>query len=344
MFATKNLNTFPNNNLKGSFNSRLYKFIVGEVADGTATEFHVYDEAIAQLSTQLRDLVQGRLSETIAGYSVWKDVRKKTFERFVQFAYTGDYSIPSTTKLHKDVKVNGHMKEGTTMFGNGEDIYNDASSDVPPPFINGLNEISFSAPSKKDKKKKDKKKTKVSMDEEVALVPEPTPEPEQWEPEVPIEESSLELPPPPRAPDFYSLDHKPLAPRNNYDDTCEPASVFDADRSYSSVLLAHAALYSLGDLWSIDSLKALALYKLYRTLCVFKLDEEHTQDIVDLARYVNTKAVNGVDEEKGGITRVVGQYMSHYKFELAASEDFMDLLGEGGKLVKDFFRIDLQMH
>lgn len=36
------------------------------------------------------------MSEALAGCAVWPDVRKETFEMLVQFAYTGDYSIPRT--------------------------------------------------------------------------------------------------------------------------------------------------------------------------------------------------------------------------------------------------------
>jgi hypothetical protein len=32
---------------------------------------------------------------------MWKEVSKETFERFVQFAYTGDYSIPDTRECIK---------------------------------------------------------------------------------------------------------------------------------------------------------------------------------------------------------------------------------------------------
>jgi len=86
-------------------NSRLFKFIVGETSDGVPTEFSVHEEAIAQLSKPLHSLMKGGLSEAQAGCAIWKDVSKETFEPFVQFAYTGDYSIPKTEKRNTAVKL-----------------------------------------------------------------------------------------------------------------------------------------------------------------------------------------------------------------------------------------------
>jgi hypothetical protein len=84
--------------------------------------------------------VQGEHSRTKAGYSVWKDVSKETFWRFAQFAYTGDYSIPKTTKLQKVVKVNGKKKEGTPIFWKGEDIHGNVPG-IPEPATDPLEEI-----------------------------------------------------------------------------------------------------------------------------------------------------------------------------------------------------------
>jgi hypothetical protein len=38
------------------------------------------------------------MAESQAGCTIWGDVSKETFERFAQFAYTGDYSIPEMEK------------------------------------------------------------------------------------------------------------------------------------------------------------------------------------------------------------------------------------------------------
>jgi hypothetical protein len=53
----------------------------------------VHEAAIAQLSEPLARLLTGELVEAQAGCTTWKEVRKGTFERFVQFAYQGDYEV-----------------------------------------------------------------------------------------------------------------------------------------------------------------------------------------------------------------------------------------------------------
>jgi len=55
----------------------------------------VHEEALADQSTALTRLMRGQISESLAGEAKWKDVDKETFIRFTQFAYTGDYSVPT---------------------------------------------------------------------------------------------------------------------------------------------------------------------------------------------------------------------------------------------------------
>jgi BTB/POZ domain len=73
--------------------------------DGSPSEFFVHKDAIIQLSKPLFTLMKGELSEAQAGCTTWEDVSKGTFERLVQFAYTGDYSIPKTEKRKRVVKL-----------------------------------------------------------------------------------------------------------------------------------------------------------------------------------------------------------------------------------------------
>ena len=185
-----------------------------------------------------------------------------------------------------------------------------------------------------------------------AAVPEPVADPE---PEPQPESSSLfrakrykypspSSPPSPRlfAANFHSLQYPLLAPRNIHDHTCEPVEHFEPDRSYANVFLAHASLYVLGDFWLIDSLKALALYKLHKTLCIFQLDGKNIEDIVDLARYAYTDEGKGLEEGIGRLRAMVCQYMALNAAVLSPYAGFTDLLAEGGQFVKDFFKFVLQ--
>lgn len=353
-------------------NSRLFKFIVGEEVDGRPSEFFVHEEAIAQLSKPLNTLTKGASSRAQDGSAIWKDVSKETFERFSQFAYTGDYSIPQTRERNTTVTPpysplpngpNGTHKGGSIheSIGTSTIETHDGSSPVfekeqrrESVFEKTDDESKTPLSKKQKKKKKAKAATKEPVPEPIES--EPT-EVHPTEPEMPPEEN---IPEPPSAPlpeedespeqqvshvlvaDFQSLEYPLIASRNNYDGTCEPSMDFEKDHSYSNVFLSHAALYALGDVQLVDSLKALALFKLHKTLCAFQLDDVNSRDIVDLARYAYSEDGRGYDQGIGGLRNLVCQYMAIHAVELAGDPHFMNLLADGGQIVKDFFKFQLQ--
>ena len=191
----------------------------------------------------------GNFTESKAGCTIWKGVKKETFERFVQFAYTGDYSIPepiprAENAVSTDSRSRGSSIKSVQLNGNEE-----APEDIVPAAV----EAAFAPAdddwgtwgvpmSKKDKKRNNKKKAIKSI---FSI------------PNIPA-----------LAEDFRTLSYQLRASRNPYTEVCEPSEDFEGSCSYSNVFLTHAALYVLGDLWLIDSLKALALFKLHKTLCV----------------------------------------------------------------------------
>ena len=155
----------------------------------------------------------------------------------------------------------------------------------------------------------------------------------------------VETPPPPEPSDFASLSFPLLAPRDNHKDGCEPSEAFDLERIYSNVFLAHAKLWALADIHSIDTLKALALHKLHKTLSVFETRSENAGDVIELVRYAYTKGCGGSRPEEevgGGLRELVAQYMAFNSRELSRSAEFTQLLGEGGLFVQDFFRIVME--
>ena len=338
--------------------------------------------------------------------AVWKDVSKETFERFVQYAYTGDYSIPKTRERTAIVptKVNGvHNNingiENCENVGNG--VAPEPASASAPTGLNGVRERVDSLgsdetselrdgsisekldddgtilnqptlPTKKHKKRaaraaaleKAAKQAALKVDIEAPQqlepaaeeIPQPepeptlraqqrtelypgTPEPELIslaEPENPSLEQQI------LTADFHTLSYPLFAPRDNYEGTCEPSMDFEKDHSYSNVLLSHASLYLLGDIHLVDNLKALALFKLHKTLCTFELDKENIEDITDLARYAYSGNDNSGDEGTEGLRGLVCQYMAIHAKELSTDAKFMNLLVEGGQIVQDFIKMQLQ--
>jgi hypothetical protein len=144
------------------------------------------------------------------------------------------------------------------------------------------------------------------------------------------------------ATDFQSLQYPLLTPRNIHLHTCEPAEIFEPDWSYSNIFLAHASLFVLGDFWLIDTLKALSLHKLHKTLCIFQLDDANIEDIIDLARYVYNEKGKGSEEGIGSLRSMVCQYMALNAAVLSLYDGFMELLAEGGQFVKDLFKFVTQ--
>lgn len=94
----------------------------------------------------------------------------------------------------------------------------------------------------------------------------------------------------------------------------------------------------------IETLKALTLFKLHATLCAFELDDKNSEDIIELARYAYNDEGKGSDEGIGGLRNLVCQYMASNAVILSLDEGFMDLLEEGGQLVRDLWTFEVQRH
>jgi hypothetical protein len=365
-------------------NSRLFKFVVGEDVDAHPSEFSVHEEAVAQLSKSLYILTKGNTSEARAGRARWNDVGKETFERFVQFAYTGDYSIGKAEKRGAAANVEqletkapngvreriGSPESDETPIIEANDrhipVFEHVDREVGPEKIDDDSGSILNYPSISSKKNRKKKRRKTVTEEaRPETAPELEPDPADLTPaiqvqvgEEPITEDNPEAEPEPtllseqpRSPDqqphvlvadFHTLSYPLLAPRDHYEGTCEPSTNFNKDHTYSSVLLSHASLYVLGDAQLIDSLKALALFKLHKTLCVFELDNENIGDITDLARYVYSGKDKALEEGIGSLRELICQYMAIHAVELSGDSRFMNLLAGGGQIVKDFFQFQLQ--
>lgn len=348
---------------------------------------------MAHLSQPLYNLTKGNTIEARAGRARWKDVSKATFERFVQFAYTGDYSIPKTeqrssvekgehgetTASYNSVSSNapngvrerlGSPESEHTLVTETNDITL-AVDHVEPP-IEKIEDDSGSIlnypsmTSKKNRKKKrrqtitedarpevvpepapiadDAKTQKIIQDEvEDTTKPEADPDPEPKPGSASLEQQiSQQEPSPILVMDFKAISYPLLGPRDNYDGTCEPLTEFKKEHNYSDVFLSHASLYVLGDVQLVSTLKALALFKLHKTLCHFELDNENIGDITELARYAYSGGDKSLEKGIGGLKELVCQYMAIHAVELSGDARFMNLLAGGGQLVKDFFRFQLQ--
>jgi hypothetical protein len=320
-------------------------------------------------------------------------VSKATFERFIQFAYTGDYTIPKTEQRgsvekreHGETTVSSDPAPPNTTNGVRERIGSPESDhtlvseandrilaiDHVEPTTEKIDDDSGSIlnyPSLTSKKNRKKKRRQtMNGDSRPEIVPDPAPLAADTEiqnniqdkdgdttksnadpdPEPRSESASVEQQTAPQEPshilvtDFKAISYPLLGPRDNYEGTCEPSTDFNKEHSYSNVFLSHASLYVLGDAQLIGTLKALALFKLHKTLCTFELDNENIGDITELARYAYSGGDKSLEKGIGELKELVCQYMAIHAVELSGDPRFMNLLAGGGQLVKDFFKFQLQ--
>ncbi|EHK44586.1 hypothetical protein TRIATDRAFT_35595, partial [Trichoderma atroviride IMI 206040] len=68
--------------------SQPFKFIIGH----QKKLFTIHENAVSRLSKSLNDLLNGSMKEANEHCVYWEDVDEKTFLRFAQWAYTGEYS------------------------------------------------------------------------------------------------------------------------------------------------------------------------------------------------------------------------------------------------------------
>jgi len=286
--------------------------------------------------------MKGGLSEAQAGCTIWKDTEKRNPamkpKKVERNSFT-DRGLPSTSSgIRRWDKVEEISEvpavEESTVY---EEVAVAAEEYIDEPVA--YEEVAAAAEEYIDEP--------VAYEDEVAAAPSDPPPVAEPEPSPVIRTIREKYPEPPSpkrlTTDFSSLSYPLLAPRNNYDSTCEPVEEFEPDQCYSNVFLAHASLYILGDYRLIDSLKALALYKLHKTLCIFQLNNENVEDIINLARYAYSAEGKGFEEGIGELRGMVCRYMAENAVALAYENRFMDLLGEGGEFVKDFFKFELQM-
>ncbi|OBT73791.1 hypothetical protein VF21_07996 [Pseudogymnoascus sp. 05NY08] len=316
--------------------SRIITFLVGNHVDGKSSEFRVHEEAIAQLSQTLRAIVN---KDFVNDPEVWSDVSKGTFEQLAQFAYTGDYTVPKPLRRRAVVDVqeavenepssgtlNGYQaaEEADKPLADNAPAEEAPAEEAPPDDdLDGWGNPIFGKKVKKEKKKGQLWAYHAMPSFEGVSYPAPIPEPTR----------------------FAALSYPLLAPRDNHKDGSEPSAKFKPEGDYSVVLLSHAKLWALADIHDIGALKALALYKLHKTLCVFRINEGNAGDLIHLIRYAYSDYTGGQDD--GGqvddtLKGLVAQYMASNSPALSHDRKFMGLLREGGLFVEDFLRLVMQ--
>ncbi|RFU28918.1 hypothetical protein B7463_g7437, partial [Scytalidium lignicola] len=331
--------------------SRPITFLVGV----DEVSFLVHEAALVHQSLALAGRLGSRSNESII---VWRDVEQETFTRFIQFAYTGDYSVP--TMIVQEETSNGIFIEPPHVMESAP------SPELEPPSTpNGdtASPIDYGFGWVSARKKKNRSRPKLIYPDSE---PDPSspPKPIDIFAEPPIEPPANEIegdspyPYPYLSPtkkkglklkmkrsinfpkSFSSLSYSILRPRNNFENTCDPRVETGSDENIGEVLRLHASLYILAYRWEVETLKTLSLLKLHQTLGMLRLDASKVQHMVDLVQYVYSDG-STVDLAKGidDLRLLICLYIADNSQLTSENEGFTTLLEEGGAFPRDLWRL-----
>ncbi|KIX09197.1 uncharacterized protein Z518_00276 [Rhinocladiella mackenziei CBS 650.93] len=300
-------------------NSYPFEFLIGPAK----RSFYVHSGLIKQHSETLAALVEGGMAESRERCAHLEDMEEDTFIHFLEFAYTGDYSVsnigvtfPSAdTILYGPVCGSGQVAAGSGTADSAEE---------------------WGLLVKKTRKSWKSKSAKIKSgwyDENGIESPLPEDEdiPVKAEPDVDMSFEPLSRNPS-RHTDLWRL-FKSKA-RVSEMPPWEPRANMDHCEDYTTLFLCHAKLYVFSDRYIIKALQELVLQKLRLTLSRFTLFRERTGDIVKLLKYTYANTMDyddGIDK----LRSLVSDYVVCHVETIVKDEEFLNFLQEEGAMAKD---------
>ncbi|KAL7943700.1 hypothetical protein V8C42DRAFT_328213 [Trichoderma barbatum] len=293
--------------------SKPFKFLVGP----QKKQFMMHEAAVAILSKTLERLLNGGMKESNEHCVCWEDTDEKTFIRFGEWAYTGDYKsevplilldasqiaittevddVTEETKQEPIVKSLVSFEAECVLVTTATASWrhcsrnstftidatcNTCSRTYVVVRCPGCGTLQFkNCPQCRGIHNPRKKRDMISKFNALASYAPPT------------------------------IIH---TPRKNIE-SCE---------DYSDVFLSHARLYVLADKYDIPELRQLSVHKLYATLKEFVLYPERMGDIIGLVKYAFRNTV-GSDK----LRTLMVEYCACIVEVLCESEDFEDLIND----------------
>ena len=275
----------------------------------------VHSALIAHHSKPLGVLVNGNMSEAKEGCAFLEDVDERTFVRFSQYAYTGDYiaadpdilldssAIPAPHFAANEAPIRGDGETppppGPSLFYSPPSVTAYPEPDPYEPSVpNDDGDWGCYSASKKDKKR-GKLVAQASQSKRSRL----------WDN---FKNTS------------YAISTPAFQPRKNR----------ESYEDYTEIFLCHAKLYVFAEMYDIGPLRELSLHKLQRTLAEFTLYDQRVEDIVRLIRYSYSNTIHhpgSVDN----LRSLVVHYSACVVDELSKSVEFQLLLEEFALLGRD---------
>lgn len=290
--------------------SKPFKFLVGP----KKKQFMMHEAAITRLSKTLDKLLNGGMKESKERCVCWEDIDEKTFLRFGEWAYTGDYKPEEPEILLDASQIAISKKDAKNATpSKSEPVVNCLATFpavVTPPFVHcsqtvisttttvrcstcRTNFVTFccnpsycgtcqfyTCPQCRGVKVASKKKTMIEKFNSNSAYESPT---------------------------------TPFTPRKNTE-SCE---------DYSEVFLSHARLYVLADKYDIKELRDLSAHKIWATLKEFTLYPERMGDLVGLVRYSFQNTL-----EKDKLRTLLKDFCACTIEDLCKGEGFQDLICE----------------
>lgn len=110
---------------------------------------------------------------------------------------------------------------------------------------------------------------------------------------------------------------------------------------YTAIFLCHAAMYVFANKYGISCLQELAIYRLRRTLSVFRMYPERVGDVVQLVRYGYSQT-SGSGCDKDALRRVISEFVSCHIQLLSQMDCFKEAMRLEGSFACDILHLLLQ--
>ena len=283
-------------NPSSMFTSIPFKFIV----EGQI--FYIHGAVVSLISKPLGRLIEGSMSEAINGSAHIEDVTAATFTRFSNYAYKCKYTAADVKK--SNALIEAEIPSNT----NTERVRLRPHPSFATSFVEEDEDAGEERASKRARADSDGTFTRIESSDR----------------------PSRKL----MQDQFKTLGHYYTSFRKLQSRSSGTISQ-DANKDYTELFLCHAQLCVFAEKYDVQGLKKLAILNLYTVLQNFSLYPQRIGDVVALLRYVygNTPDLeNSVDELRQLMKFYVGFQMDH----LLESDEFKDLLNEGGALLHDF--------
>lgn len=309
--------------------SRIFEFVVGH----EKTSFKIHSSAIAEQSDILNNLINGAMIEAQVGRVVWEDLNVNTFIRFIQFAYLGDYPAPASIPMTKSTQAAAPATPLFTFFSSNPPT-------IPAPTIPS-NSPAVSA------------QTIPSNPPTISAPTIPSTSPAIYKPSsffdssrrhryplddlMQLSKTKQENTPPKTRGEhsFRDMDYPARIPATKFLKSCKPR-LNQPSEDFTPVFIAYAELYVFAEKYQISILKQNTLYKLHKTLAIYKINPDDIGAIIELIRYTFSDE-NTLDQENhvDDLRELVIAYVNSEIKTIGNCEQFLVLLEEGGAFVKN---------